>query len=200
MGITDHRQQAHQQQMYDQEPTSPRYNQGTHVSSNVNGARPQRPSPAFVNAYQGALPSQTSAATRAGMPGLTTPAGQHQRYAGPNGMGLSAVHGVVAGTPRGTPTIPPNVNAVPGSGRMRQRYLDPGQAPKPTVRFSGVTLGAGVPGAREGPAPGPGGLGSSRFTVAGHAPAVYERAPAPRANPVPPPPAFHQNPRGPGRY
>jgi hypothetical protein len=142
VATADHRQHAHQQQMYDQERISPRYNQATHLSPNINGARPQRPSSAFVNAYQGALPSQTSAAARAGMPGLTTPSDQRQRYAGPTGMGLSAVHGVVAGTPRGTPKGPPSVN-IPGSGRMRQPYLDAGQVPKPTTRFSGVTLRRG---------------------------------------------------------
>lgn len=199
VAMTDHRPQAHQQQRDGQERISPRYNQATHVSPNTNGTRAQRPSPAFVNTYQGALPSQTSAVARAGMPSLTTPSDQRPRYAGPSGMGLSAVHGVVAGTPRGTPRGPPGVN-IPGSGRMRQPYLDAGQVPKPPTRFSGVTLGAGVPRSREVPAQGPGGLGSSRFAVAGHASEGYDRAPASRANPGLPPPTFHQNARGPGRY
>lgn len=172
MGLVDHHQPT-QQQMYNQEMPSPRYNQPPHISPNIHGARPSRPSPAFVNAYQGALPSHNQNLA-AGMPQMTTPSSQRHRYAG---HGLSAVHGVVAGTPRGTPkgAGAPRVN-LSGSGRMRQPYLDPGQVPKPTTRFTGVTLGSGIPRGHEGPGPVPGGgLGSSRYAVGGHGSGGYER-------------------------
>jgi hypothetical protein len=171
IGLADHPQPTHQQ-IYNQEMPSPRYNQPPHINQDTHGARPARPSPAFVNAYQGALPSH-SQNLAAGMPQMTTPSSQRHRYAGP---GLSAVQGVVAGTPRGTPkgAVAPRVN-LSGSGSIRQPYLDPGQVPKPSTRFTGVTLGAGVPRGHDMPQQGPSGLGASRYAVGGHGSGGYER-------------------------
>jgi len=80
-------------------------------------------------------------------------------------MGLSNVHGVVAGTPRGTLKGTPRANTDPN---RRHSNLDSRQAQKPPIRFPGVGLGPGVAG-----------FGAPRHGTSGSVAGNYETFSAP---------------------